>query len=295
MSILQARMRRVGMSRQGANLILLLVAASWGLSYVLLKMGASSLHPFAVLAWRFSFASIACLLVFRKRLRHLTRRAVRYGIILGTLMFGCSTALIFGELTTEASTAGFLTSTSIVLVPLIQCVRFHRLPERTAIIGTLCATVGIALLSLKGGLVLSAGAALCILCAVFYASHTITTGELVQREDALLLGVVQQLTMCGWGWITTFLFASPVPPQNGSTWAVLIALGLLCGAFPFVAQPAAQRFTSPEHTALILSLEPVFGAVFSMLILAETMTLQAIFGAVLVLASVLLTTVKKSS
>lgn len=295
MSILQTRMRRVGMSRQSANLILLLVAASWGLSYVLLKMGASALHPFEVLAWRFSFASIACLLVFRKRLRHLTRRAVCYGAILGTLMFGCSTALIFGELTTEASTAGFLTSTAIVLVPLIQCIRFRRLPERTAVIGTICATIGIALLSLKGGLVLSAGAALCILCAVLYASHTITTGELVQREDALLLGVVQQMTMCAWGWITSLLFASPSLPQNGETWCILIALGLLCGAFPFVAQPAAQRFTSPEHTALILSLEPVFGAIFSMFILSETMTLQAICGAVLVLGSVLLTSLKKPS
>lgn len=48
---------------------------------------------------------------------------------------------------------------------------------------------------------------------------------------------------------------------------------MLCGAFPFVAQLAAQRFTSPEHTALILSLEPVFGAVFSMIILSETMSL----------------------
>ena len=59
MSILQTRARRVGMTRHGANLLLLLVAASWGLSYVLLKMGASSIHPFEVLGWRFIFASLA--------------------------------------------------------------------------------------------------------------------------------------------------------------------------------------------------------------------------------------------
>lgn len=293
MSILQTRARRVGMTRHGANLLLLLVAASWGLSYVLLKMGASSMHPFEVLAWRFSFASLACILIFHQRLTHIRMRTVLYGAILGTLMFACSCALIFGELTTEASTAGFLTSTAIVLVPLIQSVRRRHLPEARLLVSILCASIGIAMLSLKGGLVLTAGAALCILSAILYASHTITTGELVQREDALLLGVIQQLTMCAWGWIMSLLFASPSLPETSEHWIILIALGLLCGAFPFVAQPAAQRFTSPEHTALILSLEPVFGAVFSMIILSETMSLQAICGAVLVLASVLVTSLKK--
>ena len=293
MSILQTRARRVGRTRHGANLLLLLVAASWGLSYVLLKMGASSMHPFEVLAWRFSFASLACILIFRQRLTHIRMRPVLYGAILGTLMFACSCALIFGELTTEASTAGFLTSTAIVLVPLIQSVRRRHLPEARLLVSILCASIGIAMLSLKGGLVLTAGAALCILSAILYASHTITTGELVQREDALLLGVIQQLTMCAWGWSMSLLFASPSLPETSEHWIILIALGLLCGAFPFVAQPAAQRFTSPEHTALILSLEPVFGAVFSMIILSETMSLQAICGAVLVLASVLVTSLKK--
>lgn len=290
MSILHTRARRVGLTRHGANLLLLLVAASWGLSYVLLKMGASALHPFEVLALRFSFASVACVLVFRRRLAHVQRRTVLYGAILGTLMFSCSSAIIFGELTTEASTASFLTSAAIVFVPLMQAVRKRRLPERAVVLGTLCASIGIALLSLKGGLVLSAGAALCILSAVLYASHTIITGDMVQREDACLLGVIQQLTMCAWGWVTTFAFTTPQLPDNAATWAVMVALGLVCGAFPFVAQPLAQSYTSPEHTALILSMEPVFGALFAVVMLSEAMSLQAICGAVLVLASVLLTT-----
>lgn len=295
MSILSTRIRRVGMSRQGANFILFLVAASWGLSYVLLKMGASSLHPFQVLALRFSFASIACVIIFHRRLVHVRKRTVLFGVILGTLMYACSTALLFGELTTEASTAGFLTSTSIVLVPLIQCIRKRQLPQRIVVFSTLCASVGIALLSLKGGLVLSAGAALCLLCALLYASHTVTTGEMVQLEDAFLLGVIQQITMCAWGWGTTFAFTDFSLPGDGRTWLVLVALGLLCGAFPFVAQPYAQSFTTPEHTALILSLEPVFGAVFSMIMLSEMMSLQAIIGGILVLASVLFTSLKKQT
>ena len=293
MSILQTRWRRIGMSRQSANLLLLLVAMSWGLSYVLLKMGATKLPPFEVLALRFTVASIACVAVFWRRLRHVSRRAVCYGVVLGTLMFACSSAIIFGELTTDASTASFLTSAAIVFVPVMQAIRKRRLPERPVIFGTLCATIGIALLSLKGSLVLSAGASLCILSALLYATHTIITSDMVRQEDAFLLGVIQQLTMAGWGWITTLAFTTPMLPQNAHVWLILVALGLLCGAIPFVVQPFAQSFTTPEHTALILSMEPVFGALFAVLMLSESMSGQAICGAVLVLASVLLTTYRQ--
>ena len=280
MSILHTRWRRIGMSRQSANLLLLLVAMSWGLSYVLLKMGAANLPPFEVLALRFSVASIACVAVFWRRLRHVSRRAVCYGVVLGTLMFACSSAIIFGELT-------------IVFVPVMQAVRKRRLPERPVIFGTLCATIGIAMLSLKGSLVISAGASLCILSALLYATHTIITSDMVRQEDAFLLGVIQQLTMAGWGWITTLAFTTPMLPQNAHVWLILAALGLLCGAIPFVVQPFAQSFTTPEHTALILSMEPVFGALFAVLMLSESMSGQAICGAVLVLASVLLTTYRR--
>lgn len=294
MSIFHKRVARVGMTRSGANVLLFFVAASWGLSYVLLKMGADTLHPFQVLAWRFTFASLACVLIFKRKLKQVNRRTLCCGVLLGTIMFGCSTALIFGELTTDASTAGFLTSAAIVLVPLIQSIRKRRLPEPRLAFSILLATVGIALLSLTGGLVLSAGALLCLLSAFCYATHTITTGEFVQHEDAFRLGVIQQLTMCGWGWLMTLIFSTPTLPGNGSGWLVLVALGIFCGAFPFVAQPLAQSFTSAEHTALILSLEPVFGALFSMIMLSEAMTLQAVCGAALVLASVLLTTYRRS-
>lgn len=293
MNIFHKRVARVGMTPSSANVLLFFVAASWGLSYVLLKMGADSLHPYQVLAWRFTFASLGCLIIFHRRLTGLRWHTLWRGMLLGVIMFGCSTALIFGELTTEASTAGFLTSAAVVLVPVIQSIRKRRLPEPRLAVSICCATIGIAMLSLKGGLVLSVGALLCLLSALCYASHTITTGEFVKQEDALRLGVIQQLTMCGLGWLMTLFFTTPILPANGSIWLVLVALGIFCGAFPFVAQPLAQSFTSAEHTALILSLEPVFGAVFSMLMLSETMTLQAICGAALVLASVLLTTYRR--
>ena len=142
MSFLARRVHRVGMSRSMANVLLFLITMAWGLSYVLLKIGAAALPPFEVLALRFTLASVVCITIFRHRLGRLTKRALYYGFILGSVMYLCSTAIIYGMNTTEASTASFLTSSAIVIVPVAQAIRKRRLPEKKIIFGTIGTTIG---------------------------------------------------------------------------------------------------------------------------------------------------------
>lgn len=293
MSFLAKRIHRVGMSRSTANFLLFLITMAWGLSYVLLKIGGDSIPPFEVLALRFSIASIVCIAIFRHRLTRLTKRTVYYGFLLGTIMYGCSTSIIYGLAATEASTASFLTSAAIVIVPVAQAIRKRHLPETKIIFGTIGTTIGIALLSLKGSLVLSPGATLCIISAFLYAAHIIMTDGMTRKEDAILLGIVQMVVMTAWGWMTTLFFSTPVIPTGRNEWLAILGLALICGAFAFITQPFAQSYTTPENTALIFSLEPVFGAMFGMLILGEVLSFQATCGAILVLASVLLTTIHR--
>lgn len=294
MSILSKRVGRVGMSQRSANFWLVLVTMSWGLSYVFLKALTPYLHPFEILAIRFTLSGALCCFIFRRRLALLNRQVLWRGVVLGTIMFFCNLAIVTGVSTTDASTASFLTSTAIVIVPVAQAVRHRHLPERKIILGTLGTTVGIALLSLEGGsFELSRGASLCILSAFLYAAHIITTDAYCHGHDAILLGLIQQLTMGALGWIATLLFITPVFPQAPQVWLFLSGLVLICGAFAYTLQPLAQSFTTPEHTALIFSMEPVFGAFFAFLFLGEVLSFQASCGAILVLLSVLLTTVKR--
>jgi drug/metabolite transporter (DMT)-like permease len=70
-------------------------------------------------------------------------------------------------------------------------------------------------------------------------------------------------------------------------WAILIT-SLLCTAAAFTIQSWAQQFTSPAHTALIFSLEPVFAWITSYALLGERLGLRAGLGAMLILAGVLI-------
>lgn len=208
-------------------------------------------------------------------------------------MFIGSTTMVYGVQTTDASTATFIASTKIVFVPLLLALWTHHLPDKRIILGTIGTTIGIALLSLEDGLTLSIGAVLCIASAIAYALHILFTGAMARKEDAILIGVLQQVVMAIFGIICMLLFNTPIIPNGVVPWTTVLVLALVNGVFVFVSQPVAQRFASAEFTALIFAMEPVFGAIFSFLLMGDWFTVQDTIGAALVLISVFLSSVQK--
>jgi len=70
-------------------------------------------------------------------------------------------------------------------------------------------------------------------------------------------------------------------------WAVAItAIGAT--VIGFSLQVWAQQHTSPSHTAILLSLEPVFAGLTSYVFLHERLGARALVGAALVLAGILI-------
>lgn len=68
---------------------------------------------------------------------------------------------------------------------------------------------------------------------------------------------------------------------------------MVFSAFGFVLQPVAQKYTTPERTGILFSLEPVFSAIFGFLFLDEVLKIQGYFGAILVLSGVIVSGIKK--
>ena len=96
------------------------------------------------------------------------------------------------------------------------------------------------------------------------------------------------------GWVGVALFNTPIIPQGFSPWAAVLTLALVNGVFVFVSQSVAQRYASSEHTALLFAMEPVFGAIFSFLLMHDTLTTQDALGAVLIFISITLASIKKT-
>ena len=243
------------------------VALAWGSSYLMMKVGLTGMGPFNLIALRFGIAFLFMTIAFHKSYRSLTPAIFGRGVIVGIILFLLFTGMVCGVNYTTASTAGFLTSTSVILVPILEC---------------------LFLLTARDGFSLDKGAALCLMGALFYAIYIVVQDRIAKGEDAFLISILQLGVASLLGLLASFLFEVPTLPQSPATWGAVIYLGLICSAYGFVVQPIAQKHAAPERIGLIFSLEPVFSALLSFLFLHEVLAgINYLGGGLIFLAVVL--------
>lgn len=95
--------------------------------------------------------------------------------------------------------------------------------------------------------------------------------------------------------IFSFSFEDFSLPFTTNTLIAILGLGILCSAVGFIFQTLAQKYTTATHTGLIFSLEPIFAAIFAVLILNESFTLKDMFGCSIVLLGLLIAQVNIES
>ncbi|RAV01303.1 DMT family transporter [Paenibacillus sp. YN15] len=284
--------RQTGWTQQRADSCIALISMAWGASYLLMKTGLDGLGPFNLIGLRFGIAFLVTALLFHRRLRKATLPVIGRGAVLGLTLFGMFSFLMYGLQTTTASTAGFLTSTTVVFVPILQMIITRKKPQGRVVAGVVLTITGIALMTVQDSLALNRGAVFCLTGALLYAYHIILTDRFAQKAEGLLLGILQLGFAGFYGWIASFFFEAPSLPAGTAQWGAVLGLALVCSAFGFVMQPIAQTYTTPEHTGLLFALEPVFSALLAFIFLQEILSVQGYIGAALVLCSVFVAAAK---
>ncbi|MNO55685.1 putative DMT superfamily transporter inner membrane protein [compost metagenome] len=155
------------MNSTKAELLMVSVSLAWGSSYLLMKVGLNGIEPFSLIALRFGIAFFCMALIFLPRFRDLTPVVLGKGILMGVLLFLLFTGLVFGVNHTTASTAGFLASTTVIIIPILESFLKQRLPSKSIMFCILFVIVGLFLLTVKDTLAIDKGAALCLLRLYF--------------------------------------------------------------------------------------------------------------------------------
>ena len=266
----------------------------WGTSFVVLKEALNTVPTLYLLAFRFSGAAVLMLLLGIKDLKKLDLGYLKYGVLLGVFLFLAYTVQTFGmEYTTPAKNA-FLTTTYCVLVPFIDWAIEKKRPDGYNFIAAVVCLAGVGFVSLQSDLSVNIGDLLTICCGVFFALHIIATGRHIKGRSVALLTMVQFATagILAWG---SALMTTPMP-QNVSTETVwrIVYLCVMCTAVCFVLQTYGQKYTPPSTVAVIMTLESVFGAAFSVMLGYEVLTARLAAGFVLIFLAVLMSETKFS-
>jgi len=273
--------------RTGPALALTGVTAVWGSTFVVVKDAVGRMPVTDFLTWRFGIAAAAMLVLRPRTVAALGPAGRRAGLVLGVALGAGYLLQTLGLQTTSAAVSGFVTGMFVVLTPLGAALLLHTRPGRPALAAVVLATAGLALLSLHG-LAVGGGELLTLGCAAAFALHIVGLGRWAATFDAFGLAVVQLLT-------TTALCAAValpgglvVPPDAG-VWAALVLTALAATALAFLVQTWAQAHLPPTRAAVIMTMEPVFGGVFAVVVGGESLGPRALVGAALVLAAMLLT------
>jgi drug/metabolite transporter (DMT)-like permease len=285
-----------------AHLLLLAVVVVWGTTFSLVKAALATTTPLVFNLLRMSLAFAVLAIVNRRGLRGITRPEMGLGAVAGVFLALGYQFQTSGLAHTTAAKAAFITGLVVVLVPLLGAVPGIS-PDGSSrltidiLAGALLAFAGLVLLTSPSGARASVaelfsgfgpGELLCLGCAVAFAAHLLTLAHAAPRISALRLGTLQigfaALTML----ITLPLGGRPFLRPSPVLWIALAVTAIFATAAAFTIQSWAQQHLPASHTALILTLEPVFAWLTSLLFFGEQLSARALLGATLILAGIVL-------
>jgi len=279
-----------------AHLLLIAVVFVWGATFVLIKNALQDVSPLLFNVIRMTLAFGVLAIVYRSHWKHITRRALVSGAVVGfCLAMGYQFQTAGLRLTTPSKSA-FITGLVVVLVPLLSAIPFLRsqgahAPRWNVYVGALLAFGGIVLLTTPAHAAfgfdsINVGDLLTLGCALGFALHVLALAHTLPRVPFTQLAVLQIGFCALFMAISGPLFEHPHIRWTPRVMIALLIAALLATAAAFTIQTWAQQFLPATHTALILALEPVFAWLTSFVVLGERLGLRGSVGAVFILMGI---------
>lgn len=272
-----------------ADSLLLLTALIWGCAFAVVKNALDSFPPGAIIAMRYLIAAAITDILFRRHLKELTRGDVARGALVGLLLFGAYIVQTTGLQYTTAGKNAFLTTVYVLLVPFGCALLFHQKLQKSNLIAAVMMLVGIGLLSLDGqGGGLNPGDILTLICGFLFAGHIIAVEQCQKKTNTYAL-IVLQFAFCAlYAGLYNRIFerGMPLAFTPGSIGGLLY-IAVFSTTIGMSLQNIGQSMAPASHAVILLSLESVFGVLFSCLLLGEKVTLQMGVGFAIIFAALL--------
>lgn len=276
-----------------ASLGLILTAAIWGFAFVVVKDSLDVVPPVYMTAIRFSIAAVVLGIVLNKRLAVLDKKYVIQGIITGLFLGGGYITQTIGCNFTTAGKNAFLTTVYVILIPFFVWPLNKKRPELIVFISAFIALTGIGMLALRnegnGLLTMNFGDVMTLVCGVFYALHIVFTARWGQDKNPVVLTWIQFVVAAASAWIFAPFWDGRLPVEAlgaGKVIGSMLYLGILSSLVCFVLQNVCLKYMESSLASLFLSLESVFGVIFSTIFLKEKMTVIMIIGCVLIFTAI---------
>ncbi len=283
--------------------LLLSAAILWGFSFVAQK--ATTIVPTFTLLFSRSIIAVAALIPavilldrvskngrrlisFKQKKIGITKRELIGGTVCGAFLFIASALQQEGLGGTDAGKTSFITALYVVIVPIYALIFGKRSPLN-AWMGVGIATAGFYLLCIKDGFSIAPSDLLVFACAFAFAAQILVVDKLLPTCDGVRISLVQFSAVTLFSLISALIFELPILLSSiAEVLPEILYLGICSSGIAYTLQILGQRNSEPAVASILLSLESVFGALFSALILSEKMSFREYAGCGVILAAVLI-------
>ena len=269
---------------QHARALTALVALTtvWGSTFVVVQSTLVRVSPFVLMALRFGLAG-GMLALLRPAAARQALSIVSTSLPLSLSMFLGFALQTLGLRETTPARSAFLTSLSVVLVPLVEFVATRRWPKARMLAAVALATGGVAVLFHPIGLEWRRGDTLTLLCTGAFAFYLVELGAMARRHGALALVIAQFVTIAAIAVVCAVTLETPRFSGTPGSYLSLAYLTLVCTVLTFLLMTWAQARVEPIEAGIIYTLEPLAAAIFSIALGRELLSWKVVAGGALIL------------
>lgn len=281
------------------KILIVLATVIWGYAFVGMKFAIATISPNWMVGIRFSLAGvILSAIVFKTIKQNFCKLFVLYSLALGFLEFLAFSAQTIGLYYTTPGINAFLTAAYCVITPFFAWFLFKKKPGTRNFVAAFMALGGIWLVSVSGDSQLSIGIGeiLSFVCAFFFAAHIVLMSKATKIYNAIALSAAEFVCEGIFGIIAGAIF-EPTPSLSDYSpdfIGLLVFLVIFSTIICFGIQNISLAYVPPSQASLLLSLECVFGVIFSVLIYGEVLSLRMVFGFVLIFAGIIISEYESS-
>lgn len=272
-----------------AKIALFVTAVLWGSTFTIGKLATEAFSASFIIAFRFLVASLALLVAAYPLRKLMDKQYLLSGFWMGLSLFA-SYVLQVGGLTLDTSPgkSAFLCTTYSVIVPFLYWFVTRERPRAHHLFCVFLCLLGVGIVSLTGGWGMSAGDILTVASGIPCAMNIVTSSIVSKNKNVLLLTTIELwvVTICAWIFVAVsdgFPAAFPAGAVGG-----IVYLGLIATALCLFMQSYGLKYAEPAIGGMLLSLESVFGVIFSVIIYHETITPRMLIGFAVIFIAILL-------
>lgn len=188
---------------------------------------------------------------------------------------------------TDSGKSGFITALYVVLVP-IGGLFLKKRVRPLFWFALFLAVTGLYLLCINGSLRLAPGDLLTLLCAVAFTVQILLIDRFAPGLDSIDFCCAEFVVAGTVSLIGMLLFETPSVTAIGECIIPVLYVAIFSSGIAYLLQIVAQREGDPALVTILFSLEAVFSAIASAIILRQRMSLREYLGCALMFAAVII-------